>query len=46
MKFEEVVLDGRLVKLEPLSLQHKLGLCEVITDGELWNILHNCASPQ
>ncbi len=36
MNFTPVVLEGNVVRLEPLSDQHKSGLCEAICDGELW----------
>ena len=35
MRFEPVVLEGRVVRLEPLYGAHKQGLCEAIADGEL-----------
>ncbi|MBU0536913.1 MAG: GNAT family N-acetyltransferase [Gammaproteobacteria bacterium] len=38
MKFEKVSLDGQYVRLEPLSIHHKDGLCEAVADGELWNL--------
>jgi N-acetyltransferase len=38
MRFESVVLDGRLVRLEPLSELHRPGLCDAIADGQLWNL--------
>ncbi|MES2676197.1 MAG: GNAT family protein [Pseudomonadota bacterium] len=38
MKFQEVTLEGKFVRLEPLSLKHKEGLCRAIFDGELWNL--------
>ena len=38
MKFEPVVLKGKYVRLEPLSTEHKDGLCNAIADGELWNL--------
>lgn len=38
MRFESVVLEGTYVRLEPLSPAHKQGLCEAISDGELWNL--------
>ena len=38
MKFEKIVLEGEHVRLEPLSQQHKDGLCQVITESELWKI--------
>ena len=36
MKVEPVVLEGAQVRLEPLSLGHHAGLCEVGLDEELW----------
>ena len=38
MKFEEVTLEGRYVRLEPLSAEHEKGLCQAISDGALWNL--------
>ena len=38
MKFEEVTLEGRHVRLESLSEKHRKGLCQAISDGELWNL--------
>jgi RimJ/RimL family protein N-acetyltransferase len=38
MKFESVTLEGTFVRLEPLSQAHKEGLCEAISDGELWKL--------
>lgn len=38
MIFEPVVLQGKNVRLEPLSERHKDGLCRAISDGELWNL--------
>lgn len=38
MMFTPVVLEGSTVRLEPLSDQHKAGLCEAIRDGELWKL--------
>ena len=38
MTFEQVVLEGESVRLEPLALHHKEGLCAAILDGELWNL--------
>ena len=31
-------MEGRLVRLEPLSFKHKDGLCKAISDGELWKL--------
>jgi N-acetyltransferase len=39
MKFAPVTLEGRLVRLEPLSPVHKEGLCEATKDGELWHLV-------
>jgi len=36
MKVEPVVLEGAQVRLEPLSLGHLAGLCEVGLDEALW----------
>jgi RimJ/RimL family protein N-acetyltransferase len=38
MKFTPITLEGKLVRLEPLSIHHKQGLCDAIRDGELWNL--------
>lgn len=38
MNFESITLEGKFVRLEPLSEKHKQGLCAAITDGELWNL--------
>lgn len=38
MTFERVTLEGRLVRLEPLSKGHREGLCRAIRDGELWKL--------
>ncbi|CCU72285.1 GNAT family N-acetyltransferase [Thalassolituus oleivorans] len=38
MKYEEKILEGKYVRLEPLSTSHKEGLIEAISDGELWNL--------
>ena len=39
MRFlEPVTLPGRLVTLEPLSLDHREGLADAARDGELWNL--------
>ncbi len=38
MKFDKVTLEGRHVRLEPLSEIHREGLCQAISDGELWNL--------
>ncbi len=38
MKFTPRILEGKFVRLEPLSIHHKQGLCDAIRDGELWNL--------
>jgi RimJ/RimL family protein N-acetyltransferase len=38
MSIEPVTLEGRYVRLEPLGIEHRVGLCEAITDGELWSL--------
>ena len=38
MMFEQVVLEGEHVRLEPLALTHRDGLVEAIMDGELWKL--------
>ena len=38
MKFTPTTLEGKFVRLEPLSIHHKQGLCDAIRDGELWNL--------
>ena len=38
MKIEAITLEGQFVRLEPLSNEHKKGLCDAITDGELWKL--------
>jgi RimJ/RimL family protein N-acetyltransferase len=38
MKFKEVILEGKIVRLEPLALKHKEELCAAISDGELWKL--------
>ena len=38
MKFEPIVLDGQYVRLEPISTNHKEGLCTAISDGQLWKL--------
>jgi N-acetyltransferase len=38
MQFEAKVLEGSLVRLEPLSAHHKAGLATAIADGELWKL--------
>lgn len=36
MAVEAVTLEGQYVRLEPLSMDHHAGLCEVALDEELW----------
>jgi N-acetyltransferase len=36
MRIEPVLLEGKVVRLEPLSLDHLAALCEVGLDEELW----------
>ena len=38
MTFDKIVLESNSVRLEPLTREHKQGLCEAISDGELWNL--------
>lgn len=38
--FEKVTLEGQHVRLEPLKSEHKVGLCDAIRDGELWNLFY------
>ncbi|MDF1780161.1 MAG: GNAT family protein [Alcanivoracaceae bacterium] len=38
MSFEEVTLEGENVRLEPLQDSHVEGLCQAISDGELWKL--------
>jgi N-acetyltransferase len=37
-QFDPVTLEGRLVRLEPLSPLHEEGLAEAIRDGDLWTL--------
>ena len=39
MKIGPVTLEGRHVRLEPLSHAHRQGLCEVGLDPELWRLI-------
>jgi len=39
MKPEPITLEGRGVRLEPLSQAHHSGLCEVGLDPELWRLI-------
>ena len=38
MGFDRIVLDGKFVRLEPLTREHLPGLCDAIRDGALWNL--------
>ena len=38
MKYEKSILEGKHVRLEPLSFLHKEGLIEAISDGKLWDL--------
>ncbi|MBL4783432.1 MAG: GNAT family N-acetyltransferase [Porticoccaceae bacterium] len=38
MKYEKSILEGKYVRLEPLSFLHKEGLIEAISDGKLWDL--------
>lgn len=38
MSFEKTTLEGQHVRLEPISDQHRQGLIEAISDGELWKL--------
>ncbi len=33
-----ITLEGRGIRLEPLSLEHEAGLTSAASDGELWNL--------
>ena len=35
---DEIILEGKYVRLEPLALSHKTELCDAIRDGELWKL--------
>ena len=37
-QFDEVVLEGQAVNLEPVSHAHHDELCAVVSDGELWKL--------
>jgi N-acetyltransferase len=39
MKLEPVTLEGRSVRLEPLTASHHTALCEVGLDPELWRLI-------
>src|SRR5690606_6049058 len=38
MSLEKVTLEGRHVRLEPLSADHQQGLYQAISDGALWEL--------
>jgi RimJ/RimL family protein N-acetyltransferase len=38
MKLDQIVLEGKYVRLEPLAASHKEGLCAAISDGRLWDL--------
>jgi RimJ/RimL family protein N-acetyltransferase len=38
MRLNEVVLEGDVVRLEPLTEGHAAGIREAVADGELWNL--------
>jgi len=38
MKLDKITLEGKYVRLEPLSLKHREELIGAISDGELWNL--------
>ncbi|GAA4885365.1 GNAT family N-acetyltransferase [Kitasatospora terrestris] len=38
MELQATTLAGTRVRLEPLTHDHHDGLCEAISDGELWNL--------
>jgi N-acetyltransferase len=38
MTFNKCILEGHYVRLEPLSMAHKDGLCDAVADGELWDL--------
>lgn len=47
MLVEPVTLEGRHVRLEPLSLEHHAALCEVGLDEDLWRwIPHPVTTPE
>ncbi|GAB3585640.1 GNAT family N-acetyltransferase [Calidifontibacter terrae] len=37
MRLEPITLSGRLVRLEPLSIDHHDGLVEATSDGRMWD---------
>jgi len=38
MEFNNIILEGKFVQLEPVTEKHKDGLCKAIADGELWSL--------
>jgi RimJ/RimL family protein N-acetyltransferase len=40
MSFEKIVLTGKKVRLEPLTMGHADGLRRAVMDGELWNLFY------
>lgn len=40
MSFAKITLEGKYVRLEPLSLKHAEGLRRAISDGELWKLFY------
>jgi RimJ/RimL family protein N-acetyltransferase len=38
IRLEPIVLEGRGVRLEPLSLEHASGLSAAVADGKLWEL--------
>lgn len=38
MLFDEITLEGELVRLEPLTREHRAGLTAAINDGNLWEL--------
>jgi RimJ/RimL family protein N-acetyltransferase len=45
MLFEKRPLQGRHVRLEPITESHKAGLSEAILDGELWKLFFTLVPP-
>jgi len=35
---KSLTLEGKFIRLVPLSTEHKEGLCAAISDGELWTL--------
>jgi len=40
MPFEPVTLEGKQIRLEPLTLSHSDGLRRAVADGELWKLFY------